>query len=142
LALHNAGEGENIIKRICEDYIPADEDIIKKRMNRLKKNRYFFKNRPPSTQEIKVCTAYLDEQIRIIKPKIICPLGRFATSFIFEKYGLKPVKISKAHGRIFKVNTIFGLIKIIPLFHPAVATYDINKKKVLIDDFKSLKQFV
>jgi len=99
-------------------------------------------NRNPTKEEIDICVGYLNKQIEIIQPKIIACLGSFATSYIFEKYGLKPVKIGKVHGKIFSVNTVFGEIKIIPLFHPAVATYNINTKKVLIDDFKSLKQFV
>ena len=117
----------------------------------LKRNQIFIgnilkcrptNNRNPLKNEIDICKVYLDRQIETIQPKIIACLGSFATSYVFEKYGLKPVKISKAHGKIFQVNTIFGLTKIIPLFHPAVATYNINIKKVLIDDFKSLKQFV
>ena len=99
-------------------------------------------NRNPTKEEIDSCAGYLNKQIEIIQPKIIACLGSFATSYVFEKYGLKPVKISKVHGKTFSVDTVFGTIKIIPLFHPAVATYNINTKKVLIDDFKSLKQFV
>src|SRR6056297_2494154 len=38
-------------------------------------------NRNPSQEEIKICTHYLDKQISIIKPKIICTLGNYATQF-------------------------------------------------------------
>ena len=93
-------------------------------------------NRSPSNNEIIACTPFLDRQIEIIKPKIICTLGNFATQYIMKKYGLKIDAISKLHGKSFKIATINGTIKIVPLYHPAVATYNPDMKKVLIKDFK------
>ena len=46
------------------------------------------------------------------------------------------------HGKIFNVETPFGLKTIIPLYHPAVATYDGRKITVLLEDFKTLKKFL
>lgn len=99
-------------------------------------------NRNPLQSEIESCRKYLDRQIEIIKPKVIVTLGNFASSYIFEKFGLKYDKISKIHGKIFRVNTIFGKLSIIPLYHPAVATYNINTKKTLLDDFKLVKKAI
>lgn len=96
-------------------------------------------NRNPKPEEIKVCTPYLDRQIKIIQPKIIATLGNFATSYIFDKFGLGQKSISLVHGKVFNVNTILGSIKIMPLFHPAVATYNPNKREILLEDFKNLK---
>jgi len=97
------------------------------------------KNRNPLKSEVDLCTGYLNKQIELIQPEVIIPLGNFATSYIFEKFGLKYDKISNVHGRIFQVNTIFGNIKIIPMYHPAVATYNPNTKDILIEDFKSIQ---
>lgn len=97
------------------------------------------KNRNPLNNEIKACTEYLDKQIKIIKPKIIVPLGNFASKYIFKKFNLKYDKISKIHGNIFQPNTIFGVIKIIPSYHPAAATYNPNIKDILIKDFELIK---
>ena len=97
------------------------------------------KNRNPLKSEVDLCTGYLNKQIELIQPRVIIPLGNFATSYIFEKFGLKYDKISNVHGRIFQVNTIFGNIKIIPMYHPAVATYNPNTKDILIEDFKSIQ---
>jgi len=100
-------------------------------------------NRNPQKEEIESCTPYLERQIKFIKPKVICALGNFSTAYIMEKYGLKDQiqGISKIHGRIFKPSTLFQNIKIIPLYHPAVATYNINMKEVLKNDFKILEKF-
>jgi len=98
-------------------------------------------NRNPLKEEIDACVPYLDRQIEIIKPKAICSLGNFATAYILEKYGLKDQVqgISKIHGKIFEVKTLFQNVKIIPFYHPAVATYNINMKKTLKKDFEVLK---
>ena len=97
-------------------------------------------NRNPIKAEIKACTKYLTDQINIIKPKIIVTLGNFAKDFIFNKFGLENEKISKIHSKIYNVNSSYGIVKIIPLFHPAVATYNPNKKSTLIEDFKVIKK--
>ena len=100
-------------------------------------------NRNPQPEEIKACTPYLDRQIEIIKPKVICALGNYSTAFIFEKYRLKDQiqGISKIHGKIFEVNNIFTNIKIIPFYHPAVVLYNVNMKEILQKDFQILKKF-
>jgi len=95
-------------------------------------------NRNPATVEIRACTPYLDAQMEIIKPTVIATLGNFSLSYIFDKFGLKADKISKIHGKVFKVSTIAGIKKIVPLYHPAVATYNPGMKEVLVDDFKEL----
>jgi len=98
-------------------------------------------NRNPTQEEIKVCSPYLSAQIEIIKPKIICCLGNFATEFIMKRFDLdKELQgISKIHGKIFNVSTLTGIIKIIPLYHPAVATYNSNMLETLKKDFEVLK---
>ena len=60
-------------------------------------------NRDPKPEEISVCTPYLEKQIEIINPRVICSLGRYSMKFIFEKYGLKEKlePISKIHGKVF-----------------------------------------
>ena len=67
-------------------------------------------------------------------------MGNYSTSYVLQKFGLKDKiqGISRIHGQVFPVNILFGILKIIPLYHPAVATYNINMKEVLLDDFKSL----
>jgi len=98
-------------------------------------------NRNPTQEEIKSCSIHLNNQIELIKPKIICCLGNFATDYIFKKFNLKEKiqGISKIHGEIFTISTLTGVIKIIPLYHPAVATYNSNMLETLKKDFKILK---
>ena len=96
-------------------------------------------NRDPEANEIEVCIPYLKRQIEIIKPKIICTLGRYSMEVIMQQFGLadKLDSISKIHGKVFDHNKI----KIVPLYHPAVAVYNSNMKETLKADFQILKKY-
>ncbi len=99
------------------------------------------KNRNPMKSEIEKCTnLYLTKQLGLIDPEVIVTLGSFASEYILELYNKNFDKISKQHGKIINVERIDGKITIIPMFHPAVATYNPNKKADLLKDFKVLKQ--
>ena len=101
-------------------------------------------NRDPSPDEIAVYSPFLDRQIEIIKPKIIATLGRYSMGYIMDKFGLgyelKP--ISQIHGKIFEKEGSYGLIKIIPLYHPAAAIYNRITLDALKEDFKVLKDVI
>lgn len=100
-------------------------------------------NRDPSQEEIEIYAPFLDRQIDIIRPSVIVTLGRFSMAYIMQKFGLSSQLdvISKIHGKVFDADTSYGKIKIIPLYHPAVAIYNPNTKDALIKDFELLKTF-
>jgi DNA polymerase len=99
-------------------------------------------NRNPTKKEIESCKDFLNQQIEIIKPKVIASLGNYASSFIFNKFGIKYDKISTLHGKKLSIRTLTGEVYIIPLYHPAVATYNPNYKEILLRDFKTIKQIM
>ena len=98
-------------------------------------------NRNPQEDEINSCAYYLNKQIELIQPKVICCLGNFAIKFIFKKFNLdKEIQgVSKIHGKVLKVSTLNGQMKIIAMYHPAVATYDSSKINMLKEDFEKIK---
>ncbi|MBI2674314.1 MAG: uracil-DNA glycosylase [Candidatus Yanofskybacteria bacterium] len=100
-------------------------------------------NRDPLPEEITIYSPFLDRQIDIIQPQVIATLGRFSMDYVMRKFGLDNAitAINKMHGEIFDARTNYGSIKIIPLYHPAVAVYDSSRKQELIDDFKVLEKF-
>ena len=107
-------------------------------------------NRDPQSQEIKEFSPFLDAQINIIQPEIICPLGNFASRYLLKKYHLenhlmdegKLLGISRLHGQIFTSQGLLESMTIMPLYHPAVVTYNANMKGTLMEDFKKLKKFI
>lgn len=100
------------------------------------------KNRNPRQHEIKTCTPYLERQLALIQPEVIIPMGSFSTEYIFDKFDVPFTKISKLHGQLVTKHTLSKTIHILPLYHPAVATYDPKKKKVLLEDIKQVKPFI
>ncbi len=101
-------------------------------------------NRDPTFSEIALYAPFLDRQINILQPQIIATLGRFSMKYIMEKFGLAEAaqSISQNHGRLFAATTDYGTVKILPLYHPAVAVYDHSKLDELKTDFEKLKQIV
>ena len=92
-------------------------------------------NRNPTTEEIKACTPHLDREIAQIKPKIIIPLGTFASKYILEKYNFKFTTIGVCHGKKFYTPDLI----IIPFYHPAAAIYNQKLKPELFKDIRKVK---
>ena len=100
------------------------------------------RNRNPLKSEIEACTVFLDKQIENLQPKIICPLGNFATAYILQKYGLSVEKIGNVHGKTIPITNSVNKMVIIPLYHPAAAIYNPNLKKILEQDFTQIKKYI
>jgi len=106
-------------------------------------------NRDPLPEEIEIYGPFLDRQIEIIQPQIIATLGRYSMYYIMPKFGLEfeLEPISKNHGKVFAVPrealAKWGWenheMKIVPLYHPAVAVYNSHTLDSLKKDFKVLK---
>ncbi|MCD6037702.1 MAG: putative uracil glycosylase superfamily protein, partial [Nitrososphaeraceae archaeon] len=82
-------------------------------------------NRVPENDERSICRQYLDRQISLIAPKIICILGSTAYSSI-----LGGKSITKNRGKIMERNGQKYFLTI----HPAAAIYNKNLRSVLNND--------
>ena len=85
-------------------------------------------NRNPLLEEIKAHTPWLIEQIKQVKPKVICSLGNYSTKFFLASGNVGEMDsmqgITQVHGKV-KMLDFYGLkIKLIPLFHPAAIIYN------------------
>ncbi len=90
------------------------------------------KNRKPKPDEIKTCTSnYLDKQIEILKPKLICTLGATALEYFT---GEKVMRTS--HGKLVKWKKLD--IPILPTYHPASIFRNRSLKELLEADFKKI----
>jgi uracil-DNA glycosylase len=91
-------------------------------------------NRDPAPDEIEACSPHLMEQIGIIRPRVICTLGRFATKLLADTDLSMTAIHGKAKGKVLAdVDTI-----IFPVFHPAAALYTPANRKLLEEDFTKL----
>lgn len=94
-------------------------------------------NRDPLPNEIKLCTPYLKAQLKILKPRIIITLGRFAMNYFF------PDKmISQIRGQIQQLNWEGIDLTIIPVYHPSAALRNGAMLKALQDDFITIGDFL
>lgn len=68
-------------------------------------------NREPLPQEVRACSAYLAEQLELVRPKVIVTLGNVPLKALFDVQG-----ITKARGtwRLYK-----GTTPVMPTYHPA-----------------------
>lgn len=95
------------------------------------------KNRAPKPLEVKTCKYWLNEQLSIIKPKLIVPLGRFGMEYFLPKD-----KISKIHGTIKETILDKKEYLLFPVYHPAAGLRSTRTRNVLFEDFKKLKNIV
>lgn len=91
-------------------------------------------NRDPAPDEIETCMPHLRKQIELIRPKVVCTLGNFATQVLLGK----KVGITKVRGRHFQVGNVF----VLPVLHPAAALHQGGMTQALHDDFQNLKKFL
>lgn len=91
-------------------------------------------NRDPTPEEAGACKPILFEQLKIINPRVIVPMGAHAARAVLA--GDKT--ISQIHGKFFDYDgyTVF------PIFHPAATIYDRSKREILEEDFRILKEFL
>ena len=86
-------------------------------------------NRVPEEDEVAACRPYLDREIALIKPKVICILGRTAYSSL-----LGGGSITANRGKIMeKAGQKYFLT-----YHPAAAIYNRGLLSVLESDLKKL----
>jgi uracil-DNA glycosylase family 4 len=91
-------------------------------------------NRDPQPGEIQACRPWLDAQIDLIEPRVICTLGNFATKLITgSQQG-----ITRVHGRPQDHQIAGRPVRVYPLFHPAAALRTPKVKEQLREDFAGL----
>ncbi|MBR5217550.1 MAG: uracil-DNA glycosylase [Oscillospiraceae bacterium] len=88
-------------------------------------------NRDPLNTEKEACAGYLQQQLKLMQPKIIVCLGRISAIEM-----IKPdFKITQEHGQFFEKNGVL----MTALYHPAALLRDGDKKPDTFVDLKRLQ---
>jgi len=87
-------------------------------------------NRAPLPTEIVACEDNVKAQIGVIKPKVICTLGKFASQTLLRS----EAPISALRGKFHEYNGV----KVMPTFHPAYLLRNPAEKKVVWEDMKKI----
>ena len=88
-------------------------------------------NRDPQPDEMKTCMPYLMEQIRLIKPKIICALGRISAQALLQT----TTPLGKLRGQWHDFNGIPFIVT----YHPAALLRFQSYKRDTWEDVKRLR---
>lgn len=91
-------------------------------------------NRPPNNEEIEISRIFLDEEIKLVSPKLIVALGNTPLKRLTGLEG-----ITSYHGKL--VESFYG-IKVFCLFHPATLIYNHSPefKEKFYRDLDNLKK--
>jgi uracil-DNA glycosylase len=91
-------------------------------------------NRDPDADEIETCIPFLREQLRIIKPDVICTLGRVAAQALLGK----DFKITQQRGQWRACQGI----PLMPTFHPAYLLRNASAKRAVWEDIKQVMRHI
>lgn len=91
-------------------------------------------NRTPLPEEMEACLPFLQTQLAIIQPKIICTLGAVATKALLGPH----ISIMKIRGELREYQGI----PLIPTLHPAYLLRNPPAKRLAWEDLKRVKQLL
>ena len=74
-------------------------------------------DRVPAPDEIRNCSSWMNEEIEILKPRLIIPVGRLAIAQFIEC-----TKLEQVIGRKFRARRAEHFFDLIPLPHPSGAS--------------------
>lgn len=117
---HTAGK---TLFRWLEEFCRMDEATVRSKIYFAAVCRCFpGKNsvgtdRVPSPDEIRNCSSWMDDEIRILKPRLLIPVGRLAIVQFLECG-----RLEKVIGRNFYVRRAGHSFDLIPLPHPSGAS--------------------
>jgi DNA polymerase len=97
------------------------------------------KCRRPKMDEIESCSKYLFEEISIIQPEILVPLGYYATRTILTTYLADPPAARKDFKLKYGILILSDTQKILPLPHPATLLYDPSYELETIEKYRNLQ---
>lgn len=89
------------------------------------------KNRDPKPEEQDTCIAWLREQFKIIRPKIIVCVGRISA----QKLISPDFRVTKEHGVFIEKNGVLMM----GTFHPAAILRNPNNKELAFQDWLALR---
>jgi uracil-DNA glycosylase len=90
-------------------------------------------NRDPLPGEIAACKHWLDQQLELIKPKMIVTLGRHSMELYFPGKS-----ISKVHGTAVKKDGVLCFA----MYHPAAALHQQSLRKEIEADMLKMRTYL
>ena len=88
-------------------------------------------NRDPAEEEMAACRPWLEQQIALVRPKIIVCLGRIAAGEMIKK----DFRITREYGQWFEKDGV----KLMAIYHPSALLRDVSKRPETFADLRELR---
>jgi len=84
-------------------------------------------NRDPAPEEVHQCTHFLEQQIHLVRPKLLLALGRFAAHYLLDT----KISVEQCRGKVhvYKKNTMEHGVPCMVTYHPAYLLRNPHDKK-------------
>ena len=86
-------------------------------------------NRDPLPDEIHACEKFLAYQLKVMQPKLVVTLGRFAMNYFYPEG-----KITQDRGSLIRTPAY----NVYPVYHPSAALRNPTMMRGFIEDFKRI----
>ena len=90
------------------------------------------RNRDPLETEQDACIGYLENQIALLKPKIIVCLGRIAAKRLIDP----EYRITREHGQWVRKDGVW----MTAIYHPSALLRDVSKRPETFDDLLAIRE--
>lgn len=90
-------------------------------------------NRNPRTREVRACRGWLQEQLRLIRPALVAPLGRFALQHL-----VPGASVTRLQGELLAIGEGRTAIDLYPLLHPSAILRNANLKEGYREQFSRI----
>ena len=80
-------------------------------------------NRPPEPEELLNCQPFLEEQLQVIKPRVVIALGRYAQAMFIEGDPLN-IKVTQMAGKVLELPDY----RVILTYHPSFVMRHRNRE--------------
>lgn len=127
------GQAGQLLDKLIESIGFKREDVYISNVVRFRPPQ----NRDPLPEEIAAFQPYVDREIEIINPNVIVTLGRFS----MNKF-LPGERISRIHGKPYKMTWKGQDVTIVPMYHPAAALRSREVMEQFHQDFQKLPQIL
>lgn len=133
----NLEEFINVLGIMREDlYIT---NVVKFRPFRVSPDTGRESNRPPTKEEVRICTDFIEHELSIIKPELVVSLGNIALRCILKD---DKATIGVLHGSPISVKFAGAEFALFPLYHPASIIYNRSLKDVYLQDLLKLRDYM
>ena len=87
-------------------------------------------NQKPKMTDVNICRSYLDKELKLVKPDIVCAFGEIAAMSLLET----SVPLSKLRGRFHDYRGM----RIMPTYSPEYLIENTDTKRIVWEDLKQL----